>query len=401
MGYKQLNFKDLKSRVGIDDLAFSLGYRLDRKAGLGRFIELVLPDGQGGKRDTIIISHPNEKAKQSYFRRSDGQNKDAIGFILENLHSFGITGRNQWDVVSKVLAKFANEPLPENEDRTLISQARNHNEFDPAAFDVRAIDGNHNTSQYIFTQRGLSPETVQAFSPWLVQIRSVESASKYYNIGFPYRRPGHDEVEGYEIRGAGTFKSKASGTNSSTAAWIVDFSKDRNPSSIRNVYFAESAFDIMAMFQANKQKLMLSGSLEESVFVSIGGFFSRSQVTGIMDHYKNARAVDCFDNDLAGRIYGIRMVAAVENLDMKIKQTGDKVEIDYKGKIHEVETNKVNLDTLRSFVNTKREYGMFKAPSNFKDWNDVILNKPMERTLTPSKYERDEKLEHRRTALKI
>lgn len=60
----QVDFKALKAKVGIDDIAYSLGYQIDRKAGLGRYIELVLPDGAGGRRDTIIVSHIHDKAQQ-------------------------------------------------------------------------------------------------------------------------------------------------------------------------------------------------------------------------------------------------------------------------------------------------------------------------------------------------
>ena len=42
----KVNFKELKSRVGVTDVAYALGYRLDRKAGVGRYIELVLGDGR-------------------------------------------------------------------------------------------------------------------------------------------------------------------------------------------------------------------------------------------------------------------------------------------------------------------------------------------------------------------
>lgn len=44
-GFK-VNFRELKSRVGIDDVAYALGYKLDRKAGVGRYIELVLGEGK-------------------------------------------------------------------------------------------------------------------------------------------------------------------------------------------------------------------------------------------------------------------------------------------------------------------------------------------------------------------
>ena len=49
----KVSFQELKTRVGIDDVAYALGYRLDRKAGVGRYFEMVLGDGHD-KRDTII-----------------------------------------------------------------------------------------------------------------------------------------------------------------------------------------------------------------------------------------------------------------------------------------------------------------------------------------------------------
>lgn len=45
-GEHRIRFSELKSRVGIDDVAYTLGYRIDRKAGVGRYIELVLGDGR-------------------------------------------------------------------------------------------------------------------------------------------------------------------------------------------------------------------------------------------------------------------------------------------------------------------------------------------------------------------
>ena len=50
----KVNFKELKARVGVDDVAYALGYRLDRKAGIGKYVEMVLGDGKD-KRDTLII----------------------------------------------------------------------------------------------------------------------------------------------------------------------------------------------------------------------------------------------------------------------------------------------------------------------------------------------------------
>ena len=389
----QVDFKALKAKVGIDDIAYSLGYQIDRKAGLGRYIELVLPDGAGGRRDTIIVSHIHDKAQQTFFRRN-GQHVDVISFIQENANSFGISGRNNWDIISKVMAKFADQPIEEKTHRTYADVSGTSKPFDPKLYDTEPILQNINAAQYIFRQRSIKRETIQTFAPWIQRVKDTRFNSDYFNVGFPYVQPGSDKVEGYEIRGYGSFKRKAAGTNSTTAAWIVDFSKNHNPQDIKNVYFAESAYDIMAFYQANKA--LLQSELDQSAFVSIGGTFSNQQVGGIMNYYANARAVDCFDNDVPGRIYGMRMVSVVEKVPLNIVQTDDAIRVSHNGQEHQLDPQKANLNSLRSFIRFKREYGVEKAPTAFKDWNDVVMNKPSTVILTKSKYERDDNLREKR-----
>ena len=107
----KVNFKELKSRVGVDDVAYALGYRLDRKAGVGRYIELVLGE-DGNRRDTIVVSHPHDKAAQTFFRRN-GSKGDVVTLIRENLNSFLVSGKDDWQKIAKVMARFANMPEPE------------------------------------------------------------------------------------------------------------------------------------------------------------------------------------------------------------------------------------------------------------------------------------------------
>lgn len=389
----QVDFKALKAKVGIDDIAYSLGYQIDRKAGLGRYIELVLPDAAGGRRDTIIVSHIHDKAQQTFFRRN-GQRGDVISFIQENAHSFGISGRNNWDVISKVMAKFANQPIEDKAKQTYAQICGANKPFDPKLYHTETISQNIEAAQYIFRQRSIKKETIQAFAPWIQRVKDTRFDSDYFNVGFPYVQPGSDKVEGYEIRGYGIFKRKATGTNSTTAAWIVDFSNGHNPQDIKNVYFAESAYDIMAFYQANKVRLQTD--LDKSVFVSIGGTFSNQQVGGIMNYYANARAVDCFDNDVPGRIYGMRMVGVVEKVPLNIVQTEDAIRVTHNGQEHKFDLQKATLNNLRSFLHFKREYGVEKAPTAFKDWNDVVMNKPSSVILTKSKYEREDNLREKR-----
>ncbi|MDR0185327.1 DUF3991 domain-containing protein [Prevotella brunnea] len=389
----QVDFKALKAKVGIDDIASSLGYQVDRKAGMGRYIEFVLPDSAGGKKDTIIVSHIHDKSQQTFFRRN-GQRGDVINFIQENANSFGVSGRNTWDLISKVMAKFANQPIDETQQRAYIQINRKSKLYDPKLYQTEPILQNMDAAQYIFRQRNIKKETIEDFAPWIQRVKDTRFNSEFVNIGFPYVKPGSDKVEGYEIRGYGSFKRKATGTNSTTAAWIVDFSKYGNPQDIKNVYFAESAYDVMAFYQANKAKLQ--GELDKSVFVSIGGTFSNQQIGGIMDYYSNARAVDCFDNDIPGRIYGMRMVGVVEKLPLNIIQSDETIKVSYKGKEYVLDAQRATLNSLRTFIPFKRSFGVEKAPAAFKDWNDVIQNKPSTMLLTKSKYERDDNLREKR-----
>jgi len=51
-------YKAFKEKVGVDDVAAYLGYKLDRKAGVGKYVEYNIRDGRGRKIDSIVISHP-------------------------------------------------------------------------------------------------------------------------------------------------------------------------------------------------------------------------------------------------------------------------------------------------------------------------------------------------------
>ena len=46
-------YTTFKAQVGIDEIASYLGYKLDRRAGVGRYIEMCLRDGAGRKTDSI------------------------------------------------------------------------------------------------------------------------------------------------------------------------------------------------------------------------------------------------------------------------------------------------------------------------------------------------------------
>lgn len=390
----KVNFKDLKSRVGIDDIAYSLGYRLDRKAGVGRYIELVLGDG-ANKRDTIIVSNPHNKAAQTFFRR-DGSKGDVVTLIRENLDSFFVTGKDEWQKIAKVLARFANMPEPEyKEDWEYVNSVHTSHVFDKSRYEVKPIETERIPK--IFSQRGIADETVRSLAPFISLIRDTKNENfDGYNIGFPYTEACDSTVKGYEIRGMGGYKSKAAGTNSSSAAWVADLSGGKN-GLVKSVFFCESAFDAIAFYQMNRAQLS-----ENIALVSLGGTFSDKQITGVMERFPTARAFDCFDNDLAGRVYGLRMMALLENIPLKIAKTDNGLMVEAKGKSIEIDTDRSIMSQVSSSLSIRYKMGQWTPPKAFKDWNDCLMNKPMEPIITPNKSDREASLaEQRKSSLKM
>ena len=389
----KVDFKELKGKVGIDDVAYSLGYRINRKAGVGKYVEMALYDSRG-HIDSIVIRNPKDKASQSYFRHNGRGGGDVIAFIMENLGSFNDVGQNEWDKVGRILNRMADNPDPDLADGKYLEKMGYKQEpFDPSRYEVQPIAEHLKNGMNYMLPRGFSEETVRTFAPYIVRLMDKQSENfKDFNLGFPYRVPGSDEVVGYEIRGYNKFKSKATGSNSTTAAWIVDMASVENPMAVRNVYFGESAYDIMAFWQANRLKL----DKESSVFVSIGGTFSDLQVSTIMKHYERACAVDCFDNDLAGRIYSLRMASVLGDRHLNIVKTDDCVMVNAGGKEIRLSHDETSLSELSKHFRIPKRLSLWKPPKTFKDWNDVIMNKPFVQMEEVNKFQRNKALEERR-----
>lgn len=386
----KVSFKDLKSRVGVDDVAYALGYRLDRKAGVGRYIEMVLGKGRE-RRDTIVICNPREKGAQTFFRRN-GSSGDAVTLIRENLDSFFVTGKNEWQKIAKVMSRLANLPEPEyKEDRELVAASKVSKSFDPSRYEVKPLDLDHIPA--IFSTRGFSDETVRRFAPFISLIRDRQNHNfNGFNIGFPYTSGIDESVQGYEIRGMGGYKSKAAGTNSSSAAWVADLSDGKN-GLVANVFFCESAFDAMAFYEMNRLQLG-----KDIALVSLGGTFSDQQVTKVMECFPNARAFDCFDNDVPGRIYGLRMMALLEDFPIRIIRTDSGLSVEAKGKNFDVDDERSLVSQAASKLSIRYRMGQWHPDKAFKDWNDCLMGKTVTPLLTPTKHERDIALSEKRTS---
>lgn len=389
------DFKALKAKVGITDVAFALGYVIDRKAGVGKFAEMFLSDGRQ-KTDTIIISNPSDKAKQTFFRR-DGSHGDVISLIKENINTFNVpSSGNEWYRIGMVLSKLANEPVPVTEESRIVAQSSARQVFNAARYRIEPLDLGPGIPK-ILSERGLKEDTLKTFAPFISCVYDLENkAYSGYNIGFPYVAPGDDKILGYEMRGQGGFKSKAAGTDSHTGSWIADFSNGLT-SQIENVYFFESAFDAMAFYQHNALKL----DLQRSVFVSTGGQLADAQVKGIMTFYANARAIDCFDNDLPGRIYGLRTACLAAGIPASITKAPGGLSVRMTNSSFILTEKEMSVNELGKKIDLKGKAGQWKAAPNYKDWNDVIQGKSQANGLQLNKYQRTEALEQRRRGIKL
>lgn len=391
---EKVDFRELKGKVGVYDVAYQLGYRLDPRGGRGRWIEMVLQDGHGNRQDKIIIHNPQDRASQKWFRHGNTEKRDVIDFIREKRGELGGHSGDEWRDVTSILCRMAGSSLPDTRDMEMILERNSlPREFDASRFEIRPASEDRYTVSSILRPRGFSQETIDFFSPFLYTVIDRQARGSHVNVGFPYRAPGKDCIEGFELRGTGGFKSKATGTNSTTAAWTANLSGNDNPMAIEHVYFAESALDIMAYYQKNRIKI----NPETTVLASIGGSFSDLQVKGIMSHFSDARAVACFDNDVYGRIYDVRMAGLLSGKRLNIVKTDEDVRISGYGENVILPHDKVTVSSLRNVFHLKTNMLIDKAPGDYKDWNDVIMNKPARPQEDRTKFQREDSLRVQRT----
>ena len=77
-----------------------------------------------------------------------------MDFIGENLGRFNIYGRNQWEVIGKVMADFANMPLVDNHDRGYSGGLGSLNTvFNPKRYTSQPLSRNMDYAMGIFEER--------------------------------------------------------------------------------------------------------------------------------------------------------------------------------------------------------------------------------------------------------
>ena len=148
----------------------------------------------------------------------------------------------------------------------------------------------------------------------------------------------------------------------------------------------------MAFYQLNRAQLN-----SEVALVSIGGTFSDGQITNTIKRFPSARAFACFDNDIPGRIYALRLMSVTEGFPMKISREAGGVKVEANGKTFSLDMERPVMAQVADRLSIRYRTGQWQPPEVFKDWNDLLLNKPM--TIVPAlnKTDREKNLAERRS----
>lgn len=393
-----------KERVTIPQVLTELGYKWNKSAGRTT-LEFVLHDRNNRVVDKLLVFHPNQKYATVSHRQEKGV--DLINFIKQNLYRFpqAAGARNDVDAVNRVLAYFANVEHdagyhvadamakingtlePKSAEQYVVwdkNEFVEKQEFELGRYE--RLPGDVERAMGFLAKRGISRETAELFKDSFEMVRDLNNDKyKFRNLSFPYTKAGtaHDpehpeNIVGYEMRGYGKFKGKASGTDSRYGCWQAYLGSDRllalSPFAITQVHFAESALDVMAYVQLNRAKL----DLDHTLFVSVGGTPSPEQLKGVLKAWSIALPVLHFDNDENGVGYDCLTAAVIAGKSFSIAHNRDKdnprINFVLGEKAFTVDARNFTYDAFREASGLRNvSMRIEKAPSRYKDWNDILM----------------------------
>lgn len=361
-----VTFDDYKARVSIIQVAEDLGYQQDKTKGKVTPVFKLL-DAAGNKMDEILIKEPGNSAKQYYFDRN-WEGGDLICFIKKHINDFPqFQHSNMFVRLNMILGHYSN--IPYTPKAVFYKSDKERSIFDRTRFESK--ETKVTDLAYLSKERNINPTTVQTFLPFITRVRDLQGKGDFYNVAFPYTVPGKEDITNYELRNY-SFKGMAAGGDKTNSVWLADFSKNSGgANSVTNIYFSESALDAMSFYELNKNKI----NLDQSVFCSVGGYISNNQISNVISHYPNGKVNMCFDNDLNGSLYDIKVHNIVGNIETQIKENGNDITFITKNKEFTLKKEDVTLERFR------KEAGGTIAPvrvhkaEGAKDFNEILMNK--------------------------
>lgn len=333
----ELTYEDFKNRVNIQDLLVDAGYRQNRRDGL-RYPSYVRI-GSDGKRvhgDKFIVTANG----LCCFQPPERKNYNVISFIKEHPELFVeyTPGMSKDRLVNLVCNRLLNQPVPECPEQR-FTERENTKPFRMDDYQIHAFDPEQWETQKpfypFFKSRGISLQTQRAFAGhFVLATKERTDRKRYTNLAFPLTlaTQGNREIVGLEersrpnVEGKTAYKGMAAGSNAAEGLWIARLEghcSDRGTAAplntARDVYWFESAFDAMAYYQLNRERLIdhdaVNGlpdtserekdleALGNAVFVSTGGNPSNKQFASMIGQTPHACHHLCFDRDKAGQMY--------------------------------------------------------------------------------------------------
>lgn len=357
-----MSFEDYKSKISIIQILEDLGYKQD--IGKGKVSPVYqLTDSNGNKIDSIVVKNPHSPREYYFDRNYKGG--DLIQFLKNHINDFTQFQHNNLYVrLNMILGHYANTPYIENGSYyTKISEQQKFNR-------ERYIETPTNVSdlKYLTVERKINPATVETFLPFITRVKDTQGKGNFLNIAFPYTNPQNGEKTNYELRNY-NFKGMAAGGDKSNSAWIADFTS--HPLMAKNIYFAESALDAMSFYELNKNKINLS----DSVFVSVGGYISDNQIKNALQKYPNAKVHTCFDRDLNGNLYDIKVQCIMNGTELKIKAKDNTVEFVTPNGIFELNKEDVSIERFREKSKDASTKLIVHKADGAKDFNEILMSR--------------------------
>ncbi|UZS00027.1 toprim domain-containing protein [Chondrinema litorale] len=346
-----------KENVSIIQLAESLDYKFNRAKGNGKKIEFCHE-----YENNVIITKPSTSQVEMYFtRHNDLDRGTVIDFVRHRLDKFNVSYATETNGINQVLSHFAGIPFDFTENtHNLNLRRRDINKF--KANDYQIKNATIKDLSYLLHGRKLSAKTLGVFLSHICTIQKNESP--YTNIGFPYKEPNSDALKGMEVVNY-NWHQHARGSDKTNAVWIADLS---NGGIVTDIFFGESAIDVMSFYELNKQRINKASSL----FVSTGGGLSAKQISNVLDAFPFAKIHTVFDSDLAGNLYDIRVAAIKEKQPLIVVKKEKIIEFQINNKVFYLPLGLVSLTAFRKQSCIRPAVKVHKA--NGKDFNEMLQN---------------------------
>jgi hypothetical protein len=353
-----MDFQQFKDAISIVQVAETLGYQYNRRKGRNP-MQFEHPNG-----DKVIISEKGNASDQLYFTRNSYEDRGSvINFVKNRLAMFNVHYTTEWEGVNKVLSGYVQIPYnPKQTAKYQLKPKAIKAPFNPEAFHIS--DPSLSDLSYLQYERKIHPSTLQTFLPFMKIAQ--EKGGKYKNIGFVYTVPGSDKITGFELVNF-HFKGHAKGSERSTSVWLVELATDKSVAT--DLYFGESAIDVMSFYQLYQNKF----NFNNAVFVSTGGNLLKGQAQNVLNEYPRAKVHTLFDNDFSGCMYDISLACLKKNVNISIRKNAESVQFTLPKGTYELPTGQVSLSRFERISGIRS--GVRAHKSKGKDFNEMLKSR--------------------------